>query len=347
MLISCSQRVVGAPAYWLGALAVMIQMAIQSPPKDGAFGDNSGIMQIKNSSVTEQTIEQWLLNLALEWPVWLGHLFPEVQGEGLNTRPIPHSTSSDCARVLSALFDAGKITLESHVAGDDVTNEGGVARVLDRFLHLSLDEPSDRGNRRLPTYEASRLPGMQVHYKLTDSGGSTWEKLAEPDWTRAFTQTCDQASCELVSSNRDLLMACMGWYSKLHEEEITSKASSGNRGRTLTSSIGSDSRACTESPFCWNTRTVAGPASRNGFKSGGSPYRAGTRGHGNYQSGRRNRDLIDLNGAVVICPLVPRTESYDSKILVQSQTSAFGYFSPCTRRVPGLGDFGVFNVFRV
>ena len=168
----------------------------------------------------DEMIKHWLLNLAVEHPVWLGCLFPAVDAEGLNVKPLPRCKALDYARGLLELLDAGMIKLSSEVSGDDVESGLGAARVLDRFVRLSNDDPAlCRGSRLLPMYERNPLPGMQVEFELTPRGGEAWERVAEPDWSRLFTVSRDSTSGELISPDRDLLMALMGWYSEIHHGE--------------------------------------------------------------------------------------------------------------------------------
>ena len=168
----------------------------------------------------DEMIKHWLLNLAVEYPVWLGCLFPAVDGEGLNVKPVPGCHAADYAGCLLELLDSGMIKLSSEAPGDDVESRPGVAQVLDRFARLSNDDPAlRRAGRLLPTYERVRLPGMQVNFELTPLGGEVWERVAQPDWSRIFTARGDSTSAELISPDRDLLMALMGWHSEIHHGE--------------------------------------------------------------------------------------------------------------------------------
>ena len=169
----------------------------------------------------DELLRHWLLNLAIEYPVWLGQLFPAIAGEALNAKPVPHCDAQDYARGLVELFDSGMITLSSEVPGDDVESRPGILRILERFLRLSNDDPRlCRDGRLLPTYTRNRLPGMQVSFKVSALGGEGWEGIAEPDWTHIFTISRDDTSGDLISPDRDLLLAYMGWYPEIHQEGI-------------------------------------------------------------------------------------------------------------------------------
>jgi hypothetical protein len=166
-------------------------------------------------------IKHWLLNLAVEYPVWLVHLFPVVYAEALNAKPVPHRDKWDCARSLIELFNSGWIKLSSEVPGDDTESRRGIARILDRFLRLAEDDSvlTPRGRLR-PTCERIRFPGMQVSYKLTAAGGEAWEEMAEPDWPHILTVSVDTEAGDLFSPDRHLLMAYMGWYQEIEAERI-------------------------------------------------------------------------------------------------------------------------------
>jgi hypothetical protein len=61
---------------------------------------------------------------------------------------------------------------------------------------------------------------MQVDFKLTELGGEAWERVAEPEWGRFFTQFSDYKTGEITSPDLNLLMARMGWFRELSGERI-------------------------------------------------------------------------------------------------------------------------------
>ena len=170
-------------------------------------------------------IRHWLLNLAVEYPVWLGHLFPAVDCEALNVRPVPGCDAPDYARTLIEACDAGMVTLSSEVPGDDVSSRVGIERIVARFLASANNESThiDQRHRR-PMCERVRLPGMEVRFKLTEPGGDAWARLAEPDWAHILTVSLDLASGDLFSPDRQLLMAYMGWYQQIEGQQIPLEA---------------------------------------------------------------------------------------------------------------------------
>src|SRR6266849_2582850 len=174
-----------------------------------------------NNFQADEVIRHWLLNTAVEFGVPLTCLFPEIS-QGLNVKPIPGCSSEDYAGGLIELFNSSMITLSSEFPEDDVTTRAGVSRIFDHFLALPEDykrirhlRPSDPGSLTI-----DRNPAMQVDFKLTELGGEAWEKVAEPDWRRFFTQFSDYETGELTSPDLNLLMARMGWFRELSGERI-------------------------------------------------------------------------------------------------------------------------------
>jgi hypothetical protein len=169
--------------------------------------------------LTEIT-RHWLLNAAVEFGVPLTHLFPEVS-QALNVKPVPDCGSEAYASGLMELFDLGMITFSSVVEGDDTENRAGVRKILERFRTLSKEDTALRcEGRLLKSYELRRLPGMQVYFELTPRGGEAWEKIARPDWSRCVSVSSDLTMGELISPNRDLLFAYLGWFRELQGEKI-------------------------------------------------------------------------------------------------------------------------------
>src|SRR5438552_7986133 len=149
---------------------------------------------------TDELAKHWLLNLAVEVSVRLVLLFPVVEGEALNVKPIPCCKTEDYARNLIQLFDAGMIRFSSEEPGDDVGSGLGVSRILERFLKLSEDDPTlRRDGRLLKPSQRYRLPGLQVSFELTLRGGEAWARVAEPNWTHILIERRDSISGELVS----------------------------------------------------------------------------------------------------------------------------------------------------
>jgi len=157
-------------------------------------------------------VQNWLLNLAVETPCSLGTIFPSVEGEYLNVKEIPGCNSDKYAESLLELFEAGLIALKSDFPEDNVCGKLGAAQIIERFVLLAKDAREIRYVCRKMKSDSVRPTPKRVRFELTMTGGEMWERLAEPDWNRYFHQLADHKSCEIVSQNRDLAMALLGWY---------------------------------------------------------------------------------------------------------------------------------------
>ncbi len=165
----------------------------------------------------EEVVKHWLLDVAVELPVWLYDIIPNVKDVKLNVRPIPRCGAQDYATGLLELYHSGAIVLSSEFPEDDATSPVGVQKIIERFLTAGAKDQQERPGEII---RANRTPKMAVKYGLTALGGASWEKIAEPNWMRFVNSTSDAERGELISANRDLLLAYMGWYSYLNEEEI-------------------------------------------------------------------------------------------------------------------------------
>jgi hypothetical protein len=113
------------------------------------------------------------------------------------------------------------VKFASEVPGDDVESRAGLLRILERFVGLSINDPAlGHDGRLLPSYKRNQISGMQVSFELTLRGGEAWERIAEPDWTRFVSESTVEVSGDLVSLDRDLLVAYMEWYPELRSEQI-------------------------------------------------------------------------------------------------------------------------------
>jgi hypothetical protein len=168
-----------------------------------------------------EIIKHWLLNLAIEVPVRLGHLFPIVEGEALNAKAIPGCDAKGYATGLMDLWHSDQIKLTSEVPGDDVDTAQGMETVLDRFVQLSNGDLTFQPRDRLPVYKRIQCdPTMKVSFRLTRLGGEVWERVAEPDWAHFISLWTVETSGELFSPDRDRMIAYMGWYPEVNREQI-------------------------------------------------------------------------------------------------------------------------------
>jgi len=149
----------------------------------------------------------WLLNLAVEQPIWLDLLFPIVETQALNVKAIPGFDAEDYAKCLNELLNLGMVKLSTV----DPT-QSDIHEIIERLMNLPGDLP--------PTWLRRRIPGIQVSFELTALGGETWERFSEPDWAHIVVERRDATSSELISPDRHKLMAYMGWYPEIHHEKI-------------------------------------------------------------------------------------------------------------------------------
>ena len=92
---------------------------------------------------------------------------------------------------------------------------------MNRFLGLSKDDPRFRVDGRLmPSRKRIQLPEMSVGFALTLLGGGAWETCANPDWSGVILESRGSSDGVLISPNRDRLIAYMGWYAEINQEQI-------------------------------------------------------------------------------------------------------------------------------
>jgi hypothetical protein len=160
-------------------------------------------------------VQHWLLNLAIEVPCSLGTIFPSVEEEYLNVKKIAGCKPEEYGESLLELFEEGLIILKSDFAGDNVDNKDGVAQIVERFVRLPKDAREVRYASRKVNSDSARKTPERARFEVTKAGGEEWERRAEPDWNHYFDQRGDQSDCEVVSQNRDLVMAVLGWFPEL------------------------------------------------------------------------------------------------------------------------------------
>jgi hypothetical protein len=179
----------------------------------------------------DEIVKQWLLNSAIHFPVSLTLLFPLFRWGRLNLKDIPNAQGEDYARNLLELFDLDMIHLSSLLPGDEPTTRPGFARILDRFLALPKDFQHVHDlafAKNAPQPRPAPDPKTQVDFRLTARGGESWEKLARPEWNRfisGFSEPVEggdgeEMTGDLISPDRNLLIAYMGWYREVNGEEI-------------------------------------------------------------------------------------------------------------------------------
>ena len=161
-----------------------------------------------------RVLRQWLLNLAIDFPVHFGLLPSLLDG---NDRE-PQSLNVKALRGFE---------LDEGVAGLMELAESG----LIEFFH----QPGPGEARAISTSEVlvlRRRSGVEkeLSFQLTDAGGRAWESAAEPHWRRmqgGFATPREENGrligwdWTLFSQDREHLMATIGWWPVLnHGEQI-------------------------------------------------------------------------------------------------------------------------------
>lgn len=159
-----------------------------------------------------RVLQQWLLNLAIDFPVDFGLLPSLLDGndrepQSLNVKALRGFDLDEGVARLVELAEKGLIEfLRQHVPGE--------ARAISPFEVLT------HGRRSGVEKELS--------FQLTDAGGRAWESAAEPRWRRmqgGFATPREENGRQtgwdwtLFSQDREHLMASLGWWPVLNDGE--------------------------------------------------------------------------------------------------------------------------------
>jgi hypothetical protein len=153
------------------------------------------------------TQRHWFLDLAAhDSPARLDWIVPHVRPDVCNVLPIPGFGDADYREGLVELIEQELIRLRSSSRAYDTSD-------AERLISESL-------------------VGESLHsfdFSLTERGGAVWEALAQPKWDH-FVKTENEypnglnvgsaAQGVLASTNRDLLMAYLGWYQPLRHASV-------------------------------------------------------------------------------------------------------------------------------
>jgi len=166
-------------------------------------------------------LKQWLLNLAIDFPVSF-HLLPKLlngddrEPSPVNVRPLHGFTLAQGVDRLVQLADMGLIAFKQEIS------EGKTRPIP--VSELSCLE--------VPLESKDRLKG--ITFELTQTGGNTWERAANPSWfdmedgfaiPRYANDDLGRGDLvgwdwTLFSQNREHLMASLGWWSTLYDEQL-------------------------------------------------------------------------------------------------------------------------------
>ena len=174
---------------------------------------------------SQELIQHWILNTAIEFPGRLSDFVPFVESEFLNVGEVPGATPDEHAAAFHTLLDTGLVQAFAIRNGDEsetLLDRQTVEAIIQERLHL----PHVSSRRRLGTKQPRpSISAPDLRWKMTALGGDAWERLAQPDWNRyALTLTdippTDPLTGEIWSASRDLLMANLGWYRELNEATV-------------------------------------------------------------------------------------------------------------------------------
>jgi hypothetical protein len=155
-------------------------------------------------------LQQWLLNLVVDFPVTLQLLAPVLDGDDLES----HALNVKSLREISLNEGVGYLV---ELAGNGLI-------VFERNSDLETFAPSN-----IPLLLKTPGAEREISFKLTEAGGHVWESLAEPLWYSmddgSAVLTSEEADLyqwqwTWFSQNREKLMATLGWYPMLQREQI-------------------------------------------------------------------------------------------------------------------------------
>jgi len=155
-------------------------------------------------------LQQWLLNLALDFAVPLKLLVPVLDGDdreatALNARSLRGISLRQGLAYLVELADRGLVTFKRN-GNPEILTPSTVVSLLNN-------------------------PGaeQEISFELTDDGGRAWESAASPRWHHMADGSALFSSEEAdlfrwewtwFSQDRQQLMAVLGWYPAVQQEQI-------------------------------------------------------------------------------------------------------------------------------
>ena len=160
----------------------------------------------------DAVLRQWLLNLAIDFPVPLRLLPSVLDGDDRDAHPLNvrsrHGFTLDYGvRCLAELADSGLITF-TYASKEGESRVVAPSEVLTQTMGSAVQD--------------------ELAFELTEAGGLAWEKTAAPRWYDLEDGYADPR-CEngevtgwrwtRFSQNREHLMAVLGWFPMLQGGE--------------------------------------------------------------------------------------------------------------------------------
>src|SRR5579863_4032918 len=173
---------------------------------------------------SQELIQHWILNIAIEFHAKLSDFVPFVESESLNVKAVPGATPDDYAAAFLTLLDlrfvcAYAVDTEPGEEDQAKIDRLAVGKILEKRLELPqvTSESRVRANELRP---ASKATAPDLRWRMTALGGDSWEKLAKPDWNRYVSTLTDNSSGEIWAADRNVLMAELGWYRELNSVKV-------------------------------------------------------------------------------------------------------------------------------
>lgn len=158
-------------------------------------------------------LQQWLLNLAIDFPVNLGVLPSVVDGDdsqsgGLNVRSLPGFSLDDVIVRLVELAEAGLVEFAYQPENGDSRIVAPSALRPIMIMHGGAEQ--------------------DLSFTLTSSGAAAWEMVADPRWHELEDDTGAPVlengaivgfNWTLCCQSAEHIMAALGWWPMLHYGE--------------------------------------------------------------------------------------------------------------------------------
>ena len=175
-------------------------------------------------SASQEIIQHWILNIAIEFHPRLSDFVPFVESESLNVPEVPGATPNNYAAAFLTLLDLGFVCaypVDTEPGEEDQTklDRSAVESILEQRLQLPrvTSRTRLRANQQKPLSKPST---PDLRWRMTALGGDAWERLAKPNWNRYGPTLTDDYFGDIWSANRDLLMAELGWYRELTSAKV-------------------------------------------------------------------------------------------------------------------------------
>src|ERR1700743_1593071 len=131
--------------------------------------------------VSQELIQHWILNIAINFPRRLSDFIPFVESESLNVKELPGVTPTEYAAAFLTLIDAGFV-YAYHIETDAGETRARADRpeveaILEKRLQLPVETSRIRVRLGQPRPSTKSFP-PDLRWKITAAGGDAWESIA-------------------------------------------------------------------------------------------------------------------------------------------------------------------------